>query len=184
MIQPKPPKERNDLELLELVCQLHSKSVTYYHNKEMHDAYIEARKEMESRLVGYAASQSYPRWVNASERLPISSVNNNFKVKHSDGRETEQYWNGTGFINFKTFAWNYFSDIIEWLEETPSSIQEGEERMFSLKDALEIWECGYDQGYWDENEYGSHLGEHGDEKFNYEKKNKYFKEKFGINLEK
>lgn len=59
-------------------------------------------------------------WVKASERLPDDLVNGNFHVKHKDGRQTRQYWNGTGFINFNTFSWNYFSDIVEWLSETPS----------------------------------------------------------------
>ncbi len=42
-------KERGNLDLLELVCQLHSRSLRY-NTKELHDAYIEARQEMESRL--------------------------------------------------------------------------------------------------------------------------------------
>lgn len=46
----KSVKERDNLDLLELVCQLHSRAVNQAHNKLMHDAYVEARKEMESRL--------------------------------------------------------------------------------------------------------------------------------------
>lgn len=45
-------KERDDLDLLELVCQLHCRSVMHI-SKEMHDASIEARKELESRIVAY-----------------------------------------------------------------------------------------------------------------------------------
>lgn len=46
----KSVKERDNLDLLELVCQLHSRAVNQTHNQLMHDAYVEARKEMESRL--------------------------------------------------------------------------------------------------------------------------------------
>ena len=44
-------KERNNIELLELVCELHFRVLTYGNNKEQHNAYIEARKELESRLI-------------------------------------------------------------------------------------------------------------------------------------
>ena len=50
MIKPKPVKERDTLDLLELVCQLHSRSLNIG-TKEMHDAYVEARQELESRIV-------------------------------------------------------------------------------------------------------------------------------------
>ena len=46
----KPVKERDNLDLLELVCQLHSRALQYP-SKEMHDAYVEARKELETRFV-------------------------------------------------------------------------------------------------------------------------------------
>lgn len=49
MIEPKPVKERTNLDLLELVCQLHSRALQYP-SKEMHDAYMEARQELEARL--------------------------------------------------------------------------------------------------------------------------------------
>ena len=45
----KTPKERNNLDLLELVCQLHYRALSYP-NKKLHNAYIEARQELESRL--------------------------------------------------------------------------------------------------------------------------------------
>lgn len=45
----KTPKERDSLDLLELVCQLHSRALQYP-SEEMHNAYVEAKKEMESRL--------------------------------------------------------------------------------------------------------------------------------------
>lgn len=47
--EPKPVKERDNHDLLELVLQLHSRSLQHP-SKEMHDAYVEARTEMESRL--------------------------------------------------------------------------------------------------------------------------------------
>jgi hypothetical protein len=46
----KTPKERDTLDLLELVCQLHSRSLNAG-TKAMHDAYVEARQELESRIV-------------------------------------------------------------------------------------------------------------------------------------
>jgi len=47
----KTPKERDTLDLLELVCQLHYRSIAYP-SKAMHDACIEARKELEARIKG------------------------------------------------------------------------------------------------------------------------------------
>lgn len=46
----KTPKERDTLDLIELVCQLHSRSLNTG-TKVMHDAYVEARQELESRIV-------------------------------------------------------------------------------------------------------------------------------------
>lgn len=45
----KTPKERDTLDLLELVCQLHSRSLNTG-TKEIHDAYMEARQELERRI--------------------------------------------------------------------------------------------------------------------------------------
>lgn len=44
----KTPKERDDFDLLELVCELR------YPNEEMHRAYREAREELEARLRLYS----------------------------------------------------------------------------------------------------------------------------------
>src|SRR5260221_11756018 len=49
-IEPKPVKERDNIDLLELVCQLHSRALMYSANQKMHEAYVEARTELESRL--------------------------------------------------------------------------------------------------------------------------------------
>lgn len=49
IIKPKPVKERDTLDLLELVCQLHTRA-NYCQTKEMHDAYVEARTELENRI--------------------------------------------------------------------------------------------------------------------------------------
>lgn len=48
--EPKPVEERDTLDLLELVCQLHSRVLSQPRNKNMHDAYVEARQEMERRI--------------------------------------------------------------------------------------------------------------------------------------
>ena len=50
--EPKPVEERDTLDLLELVCQLHSRALIQPGNKNMHDAYVEARQEMERRIKG------------------------------------------------------------------------------------------------------------------------------------
>lgn len=51
-IKPTSVKERDNLNLLELVCQLHSRALLFP-SRKMHDAYIEARKELETRLSGW-----------------------------------------------------------------------------------------------------------------------------------
>ena len=45
----KKVKDRNNIDLLELTLQLHSRSLVY-NTKEMHDAYVEARTELEKRF--------------------------------------------------------------------------------------------------------------------------------------
>lgn len=45
-------KERTDLDLLTLVCELHARSCNYM-TKELHDASAEARQELESRIIAY-----------------------------------------------------------------------------------------------------------------------------------
>ena len=49
-LKPKSPEERNNLDLLELVCQLHYRALAYPSSKEIHEAYIRARQELEKRL--------------------------------------------------------------------------------------------------------------------------------------
>jgi len=43
-------RERSNTDLLELVLQLHARSFMQTNNRYMHDAYMEARSEMETRL--------------------------------------------------------------------------------------------------------------------------------------
>lgn len=62
-------KEMETLELLELVCQLHSR--VRFPSKQMHDAYVEARNELESRLTQpptVIQPLGLP-WVKASDKL-------------------------------------------------------------------------------------------------------------------
>lgn len=47
----KTPKERDTLDLLELVCQLHHRALILPDNEKMHQNYKEARKELENRLI-------------------------------------------------------------------------------------------------------------------------------------
>lgn len=46
----KKVKERTIPDLLELTLQLHSRASSQPNNKEMHDAYVEAKQELEKRL--------------------------------------------------------------------------------------------------------------------------------------
>lgn len=59
-MNPKPLKEQSDLELLELVCELYSRSADYP-SKEMCEAYHIARLELETRLLAY---QNYVNPIN------------------------------------------------------------------------------------------------------------------------
>jgi hypothetical protein len=56
-IKPKSVKDRDDLDLLELVCQLHYRAIAYQ-TKEMHDAFMEAKLELESRFASQQVSLS------------------------------------------------------------------------------------------------------------------------------
>lgn len=56
-------KERSDMDLLELVCQLHSRALNFP-SKEMHDAYIEARTELETRIKGWKDIAESNRFAN------------------------------------------------------------------------------------------------------------------------
>jgi len=73
--EPKLVESRDTLDLLELVCQLHSRSLNVG-TKEMHDAYVEARQELESRIVANNNFVLAP----VSGSLPCASaIRNNFK---------------------------------------------------------------------------------------------------------
>ena len=48
----KTVEERNDIDLLELAFELRSRALMFP-TKEMHDAYLEARQEIERRIVAY-----------------------------------------------------------------------------------------------------------------------------------
>lgn len=49
MIEPKPVKERSNLDLLELTLQLHSRALNNL-SLDMHRSYMEARQDLEARL--------------------------------------------------------------------------------------------------------------------------------------
>ena len=46
----KKVEERTNLDLLELTLQLHSRAINLPNNREMHEASVEARQELEKRL--------------------------------------------------------------------------------------------------------------------------------------
>jgi hypothetical protein len=72
----KSPKEGDSIDLLELVCQLHSRALAYP-SEDMHNAYIEARNELEKRLA--------------------NPLHNAVEVKSDDDKAAEN--NETPFIN-------------------------------------------------------------------------------------
>lgn len=45
--------ERTTLDLLELTLQLHSRSLACPKSKDLHDAYVEARSELDKRIANY-----------------------------------------------------------------------------------------------------------------------------------
>ena len=54
-IDAMPVKERDDLNLFNLVCEL-SGRFAIHQNETLHKAYVEARTEMEARIAGRSAS--------------------------------------------------------------------------------------------------------------------------------
>ncbi len=96
-ISPKPVKERDNIDLLELVCQLHSRSVMQTHNQDMHDAYIEARTELESRLTKspvpdkvdakqWLEKEGYPLLMTMT-REQLEDILNHWQAQQSDAVE-------------------------------------------------------------------------------------------------
>ncbi len=116
-IQPIPPKDRNDFDLLELVCQLHSRALSYP-SKEMHDASVEARNELENRLRTYATQTALSKregeveeakgvWRHANDR---PKVDGDYTAKNSHGELCE--------AELKKGSWYNSSGhpIAEWLD--------------------------------------------------------------------
>jgi hypothetical protein len=50
-IQLKTPKELDSLDLLQLVCELHTRAFINWGSKEFNDTYLEARQELEDRIL-------------------------------------------------------------------------------------------------------------------------------------
>ena len=68
MINSKPVKERGNLDLIELVFQLHGRSLQFP-SKEMHDAYVEARTELEKRASQFPSQGYWQKRCEAAERF-------------------------------------------------------------------------------------------------------------------
>jgi len=85
---PMPVSERDNLDLLELVCQLHSRALNFP-SKDMHDAYIEARKELESRL---EPIPSLSAW-QVGEAKSKEEIKDAYAVKYG-------YNNWVDYVNF------------------------------------------------------------------------------------
>jgi hypothetical protein len=84
--EPKPVEQRDTLDLLELVCQLHSRALNQPRNKNIHDAYLEARREMESRI---KVNNNFvlADVVGRSEQLLCSCDNPNGFKEMEEGKE-------------------------------------------------------------------------------------------------
>jgi hypothetical protein len=90
----KTPKERDSIDLLELVCQLHSRSLSTG-TKETHDAYVEARQALESRITKLT-NQS--KWILVSERLPERDALDSWNKEHNISAQILLYMSGTGVV--------------------------------------------------------------------------------------
>lgn len=77
------------------------------------------KDEQTDEVIEVHLNKKATKWVKSIKKTPDEP--GNFNVKHKDGELTRQYFNGTGFINFDTSTWNYFSDIIEWEEESEAN---------------------------------------------------------------
>jgi hypothetical protein len=80
--EPKTVESRDTLDLLELVCQLHSRSLNQPRNKNMHNAYVEARQEMERRI---KVNNNFVL-ADVSGELSISCVNDFEKPEYCSQR--------------------------------------------------------------------------------------------------
>lgn len=141
---PTPVKERTDLDLLELVCQLHSRALQYP-SEGMHNAYVEARTEMESRLKKETTVPS--KEVSEGDRYfkhVMGELEKIVTMKREPGEITDQY----AFNR----CWHIASDLLGWLSEfstvtpSPSSTVKEElvitqEQFYKIKDL--ILECIY-----------------------------------------
>lgn len=84
----KTVKERDDLDLLELVCELHARSVMYI-NKDTHDASVEARQELESRLKNRALNSELKYTEADLSEFAEWTSKNGWKCNDTDGL----WWN-------------------------------------------------------------------------------------------
>ena len=87
-VEIKTPKERDSIDLLELVCQLHSRSLMHQ-TKILHDAYVEARQELESRITNIESEKQkeaveFGEWTRKHDlfiEFTISELYKQFKQK-------------------------------------------------------------------------------------------------------
>ena len=77
----KKPSERDSHDLLELVCQLHGRALANPFSEEMHNAYVEAREELEDR---FSSQISY----NAAIQDTLSIIQ-----KYNTGKEFSPLFN-------------------------------------------------------------------------------------------
>ena len=116
-IKPKPVKERDNKDLLELTLQLHSRMERG--NKKMHDAYVEARNELEQRLEAGQHETIVMRWEKGQpptdddgDSLPVMGKilhNGNYHVAPVNLWNYKWHWIESGRKMSDDFT------VVEWM---------------------------------------------------------------------
>ena len=68
VMEIKPVKDRDNNDLLELTLQLHNRALAYP-SKEMHDAYIQARTELETRFKQSQSGAEQEGWISVDIKV-------------------------------------------------------------------------------------------------------------------
>ena len=77
----KPVVDRDNADLLELVCQLHARTLSATGTKEMHDAYVEAREELDKRLEAYNTEYGELEVIGCETAKDVCQFTNETKAK-------------------------------------------------------------------------------------------------------
>ncbi len=131
-IQIPTPQQRPDLDLLELVCELHSRALNT-RTEAMHNHYWEARKELEKRLTNYA-SQVSPQ------------------VSQISDEEIEQKAREIGFAHTNELHPKYRAamDMADWMRDRLQSLPSREESQFKAATEKRFEEMEKTKEEWNE----------------------------------